>query len=837
MFKRYLAIPIVLLALGIPAFSAITGNVVDEDGKPIAKAKVIATTSDGKRPVNQTIYTDKNGTFSFMPTAKGENSVCLFTAVADGYTFGTGYYQSNERQDLTITLFPAQKLKGKIVDEAGKPLSGADITLNSFQAGNNSGKRCNYHNPSGIGSLGKIVSGKDGSFVLSHLPSPDSFSYGWVNINISKPGRAEIKKNIELKQLSEQVTITDPLECVLQGTLYLPGKTATAPEGLSIGVQFSDSEYGGEVRSASTDKNGRFVFKKLPPTKANVFLQMGNYRSGPDGRPLPPEPASWALPAVTDLQLSSAKETSLDLEMTPGALVKGIVTDKTSGKPIKDAELRIYHAGRPDNTLPDYIQSDENGAFAIRVPAGDVTVAVESIRDPNNYTYFQEGERPSVSFKVADGEEKSDVAIQVSPQENSQSMNDVQSKPVLNGLELTAGTYELLWDTDLSSQDINYNVKYQGDQAKSRIKKLPELISAKPIINAYRFDGAEDDGLLFVVLDESKGTDKGYDTAYIDVNRNSDLSDDQPVKWKVLGDNYQQLSPWLSVQSRQGQPGGDQTNNPIQVRLRTYKSGDYFSIQPERKGTWKGVIDSNKGKIECASIDSNSNGIYGNHMVVKDNLDYESGDWIFADTNGIGRVSTTDLNGPQGIVLNDVIALTGKLYTIQTNEVGNKITIAQYTGQSGTLLVQGKNIAGFNATASSLCITGKSGVYYSYDLSGKPITLPIGKYNISYCGLELSTKSKQNLNLTCEINNKTEIKPNELATADIGGDISVAINPSKKEMALKPGASETLGLVMKIGKNATVRGISSASGESLAPKVKFYNAKGDIVHTTTAGST
>ena len=829
---------VALLALSIPILAAVKVAVINHDGKPVSKAKIIATYSTSKGRETKSFVADSKGKLSIdLPT--GDEFWCSITAIADGYSYGTTDNQPGASNESIITLYPEQKLKGKIVDEDGKPVKDAKVALDCCNAydGNRSNWDFNPYSDELV-KLTVFTTGKDGTFTLAHLPSPDIFKYGSVSLRISAKGRAQIRKNYQLTEIRNKVIITDPLECTVQGTVYLPGKTGTAPEGLTIGVHLASSEGGYETRGSSVGKDGKYSLSELPPGKVNIFLQRENgYRTGPNG-PEPPEIAKWALPMVMGVELPPNQAATVDLVLAPGAIIRGTVIDKNTGKPLKNARLAVHHPGQPQ-VIPDRYITDDKGEFTFKVAAGEVSIEVEGIESESNYIYFQEEDRTPVTCTVADGEENTGFIVKVNPQESSQSMYDAAAKPIPKDLELTAGTYELSWDPEMIGRELECKMKYQGDQAKSRIKKLPDLISTKPMINAYSFDGPGDEGLLFVVLDESKGTGKGYDIAYIDVNRNSDLSDDQAVKWEGASDNYRQNTSWVSLPSHQGKPGGEQASNPVQMRLHIDKSGDqYFRATPERKGGWKGTIDSNKGKLECATFDSNGNGIYSDRLSVLDNFefDWNSFDMLYADTNGFGRLALLSY-GPHALRLSEAVGLAGKFYVIQVNDPGNKVTIAPYTGPTGTLMITCDNVGGLKGTVTGVRLTGKYGEYIFDDCGGQPVSLPTGKYEVYSCCIEPDIKGNTKINVYCSLDPGTEIKAGEQTNLNIGGKITAEINPSKKEIALKPGSQETLGLVMKLGGKTEVYGVNPKDDQSFDLKVRFLDAKGSELATTTAGST
>ncbi|MCE5198010.1 MAG: carboxypeptidase-like regulatory domain-containing protein [Armatimonadota bacterium] len=834
--SRFIAVLIVALALitlasplfaedtATPAASDIflSGTVIDKNGKPVAKAKLTVQVYTQGKEKSEDLVSDKAGKFKSTLALDPKSPYASILALADGYCSSRQYISQQNISNATITLWPGYTLIGKIVDEKGRLLAGAKVDLNGCYAyANNSSVHAELPD-----KLRSVVIGKDGVFKFSNLPYPDDFEYIDANISVSAPGRALIHKSIQKDAMREVVKIIDPLECKLDGTLYLPGKTGFAPEGTGIVIQVP-VDRGSESRSTNVGKDGTFHFTQLPPGKVNVMLS-GNYRG--QGKS---EPMAWALPAVMDVALSHKQAKNIELVMVPGALIKGKILDKATGNGVASARLSINHPGRPENTFPDNAATDDKGEFNIRVVDGQTTITVDGV-DGQPRIWFQYDERPTINVNVAEGEEKSDVALKIDLNQNNECSWDVQSKPVPHDFELKPGTYDLVWDPDVDCSDAVYiSRKYEGDKVNGIVKKLPELASTKAKRLAYPLDGSENDGLLFVVIDESKGTGKGWDTAYIDMNRNGDLTDDEPVHF-IIRKNYNMVkTDWFTAQAHQGLSEGDRTDHPMQIRLEIYGDPNNLYVQIQRKGAWKGTIDSNKGMVNCIAADTTSNGVCSDLGDINDRLDCKCiGDSIFVDLNGFGRVVATSWS-PHCIDLNKITKVADSFYIIKVSPVGNRITVEPYTGDLGQLVVRGVNIQGRRASTESMSVISKTGYYSFSNCDNRPITLPAGKYNISSCEMTLDTPNK--LNVTCSPDSSVTIDADKMSMVTIAGKLSLAINLADKELILKPGVSNTISWDIKVGGKTTVSAFGD-SNQSNPPKVKFLK-NGKLLYTTTAGYT
>lgn len=819
----------------------IKGVVVDGKGKPVRNAQVVGVTyMIGKSgwdsmPGSTKASVDSTGHFTFKPKAKSDVGYYVVVATADGFACGSASFRAEDpkREDeLKITLKPGYTLKGKVVDENGKPLSGAKVAVEGCYGYGSGGPGDNI--PGNVAGILESISGKDGKFTISRLLKPSNYQQFYVSLSASKKGRAMVQKSFNVHdstdEISGGVTIKQPVECSAQGVLYLPGKVGTAPAGVSIAA-LVPSQYGWQPRMCTTDKNGKFHLDALPPGKTTIVLGPTGYKMDKDGKRVRADEQPWVLAAVvTDLKPKQLA--NLQLVAEPGAVIKGRVVTK-KGDVAKQAALVINDRCSPKGGLErewHTIVADDKGEFTTRVASGDVGVAVQ--RWQNNW--FNSDEMPKVELKVADGEDKADIALTIDPAEQQASRIDYQksSKEIPNDFELKPGTYELAWDAGVDCSDAAQSYSMMDDaKIKSTLKGAPKLASTKAKYFACRFDGSGDDGCLVVILDESKGTGKGYDTAYVDVDRNWDLSDDKPITFATPKSYRQIYTDEFSMPLRQREDGGKVSERAVQARLTIYGDGsNYIQATVTRKGAWKGTVDSSKGKIECAVIDTSCNGISGEAEQFKDDGNPSNeGDYIFFDTNGAGGVIPYPY-GSHGAMLYRVTKVGSKFYNITVNNLGDKVTIAPYTGEMGTLLVRGTNIQGLKASADSLAATSTCGNYSVQNCGGKEVSLPVGKYHVNSCALIVKSADSRKLSMGCQLNSAVDVKPNAKSTVDIGGKLSMAIDPDQKVLTWTPGTN-TLTWVITLGYNVTLNSIGDRNNSSNTPIVKFFNNKGKLVYT------
>lgn len=788
-------------------------------GEPAPRATLEVTFTPG-RPA-ESVVMDDNGEMRY---GQPSSSTTQVTVIADGFAYRSARVEGGE--PITVTLRREAKTTGRIVGEDGKPVAGSTVLISSLYFDDGNGRYEDMSADGGRSHGPHIVTDKNGRFALHHLPPASEYRYGNISLEVTKPGLATIHIGSGLQDLSKKLTITQPRECRISGVLYLPGKSATAPVGTDLYAMVTGKNT--ESAHAAIGAGGKFEFTKLPPGKASVFLTPG-YDTGAGNYKAPRE---WTL-RKKDFVLAPASKQQIELEAIPGVMISGILKDKDSGKPLPKASLQVTSDAIPPNMGWTNAFTDDKGEFRFRVPSGKVKIAVESVIRDQRSAYIDPGQQPTMDITAEDGKDQAGLVFEMVLADAGHEYDEYISGTVPADFELKPGEYNLTWDPNLKSgADIWTDPPHADDKAKSHMTKLPTFKSSKPRFYAFPLDGADFDGYILVAIDESKGTGKGFDTGYVDANRNGDMTDDQPVSWKMK--DYDQHSPWIATTCRQGPAGPSQTTNPAFIRLALYgTNGEIIGI--DKKGAWVGQIETNKGKVPFASVDMNADGIYGEQPLAGPPplVPRKLCDSVFVDSTGHGSVVVSSYSGSQQIDMQKACILGKRLYDIVVTPTGDKVTIAPYAGPTGRLKITSSKIAGADALVSSASLTGDAG-NFRFDSVTDPITLPVGNYKLGSCQLQLKAKSGNTLQLYCEVKMSASVEAAKETPLTIAGDLNMAISPDQKEMRMKPGTSCGLHWVIKIGDKVTV---SSLSAGQERPTVNFLNKAGKLIYSTKAGST
>jgi hypothetical protein len=365
-------------------------RVMDSAGAPIPRAKLVRSWMAHSRP-DETV-TDDKGEYrieGWQPDAKNEKE-CNVNVLADGYAYWSRYVHPERERRVVIKLQPERLFRARIVGDDGAPLGGARVITEDA-----TGKMKNGDEFSFAGfdmPVVRTISGKDGSFELHHLPNITSAKSALITLTIDAPGRARIERRAyDVAKLAKSGKITLPRACSVQGTVRPPdGKKLLDDLLLTMKLTEDGPPTYESERSVGIDKEGRFKFDNLPPGEATIVLWTQHRRT-----------IGWSLPAVQPLRITPGEVKNLELAGATGAVISGIVRDKTTGNPIPGAALTVEDPGNPRG---NWWVTEKDGTYSIRVAPGKVTVYVDFIWAGDKQVKYDRKE--GITVEVADGQDK-----------------------------------------------------------------------------------------------------------------------------------------------------------------------------------------------------------------------------------------------------------------------------------------------------------------------------------------------------------------------------------------------------------------------------------------------
>lgn len=257
---------------------SIAGTVVDPDGKPVAKARVMAQSGEliaTADPRYDGVVTGADGTFELRNVAAGRVHL---VAHHDEYVAGSAEIDNlgNDVKGVTIELKPGGVIAGKVVSESGAPVPWASIVarpkggLNNRQlAGQTRGGR----------------SDKDGAFELKGLPrsqlnlvaSTDEASSELVAVDLSGRERAEVEVVLSITGSIAGKVVDGEGEPVaeVQVVLMPDWTSGLDQERFALrNVQTRTTGGGGDFRFGGLEK-GKFILRPGRDTSNPAFWQSG----------------------------------------------------------------------------------------------------------------------------------------------------------------------------------------------------------------------------------------------------------------------------------------------------------------------------------------------------------------------------------------------------------------------------------------------------------------------------------------------------------------------------------------------------------------------------------
>ncbi|MHC4777899.1 MAG: carboxypeptidase regulatory-like domain-containing protein [Planctomycetota bacterium] len=321
---------------------AFGGRVVeDHTGRPIPGARIRAWTGSIGFPPHQdfpneetaSARTDETGAFHLRGLPRGQSFIV--TAQAPGFEHGRFIeYDEKDRRGFLIRLRPGCRLRGRVIDEAGKSVRGALVFVFHFDDADLSFSERpmedliraplpsletfaqSVTDQAGRYEIDSVHPGSDGSFwVAAHGPgggrgiaeaSEDPEHPGGFLADVRIPGCASLFLFARLPdgtpQDSGRVYLFSPLRKPLLDQL-------------------------GNPRGGETGEDGRLTISSLPEGRFHVHLWPEDCR-----------------PVAREVLLERGKTTRLVIDLESGLSLEGVVVDR-SGKPVAEADVTANPGG------------------------------------------------------------------------------------------------------------------------------------------------------------------------------------------------------------------------------------------------------------------------------------------------------------------------------------------------------------------------------------------------------------------------------------------------------------------------------------------------------------
>ncbi len=363
-----------LFDIQVPAAEKLAGRVIDEEGKPVAGAKVTVIASESlfeteARFVSET-RTQPDGSFS-LPDAPG--GLRVLTVRAPGFV-PFNRTQLEPKSEEKVTLRRGGAIRGSVVDAGGKPAAGAVASIEELAVETDAG----------------------GNFRLSGVPAgthalqaiwKEDFAAHKENVRVKKGEEIEVPLKLSRAAAISGMVIDEGTRKVIAGARV---SASAAPAFPFAG--------GRGQRSARTDAQGRFRLRGLAPRPYVVEGSKEGYLSA----------------SIAGVTAGTAAPGTAHLALPRAASISGRVVDE-KGQAVTGARVRItremgmrgilrgsfnpasFFGGQGVLTGPD-------GSFRLRQLAAARNLALEAAK-----TGYATARKPGVWLKA--GEAVRDVSL------------------------------------------------------------------------------------------------------------------------------------------------------------------------------------------------------------------------------------------------------------------------------------------------------------------------------------------------------------------------------------------------------------------------------------------
>ena len=333
---------VILSVLAIPGLATVSGRVLDEQGQPIAGARVFLEAGLFADVEEGTITAD--GTFAFNDIPPGLIGVFAY---ADGNAFGGGSINvtaTDEPRPLEIRLRSAGTLSGVCEDLKGKPVEGAMITRVGI-VGDKIGIPL-----AKLTALGFKLPTSDasGRFTVSYLPSG-----ALVDLKVGHVRYAqEAVKDVSAGKNDIKVTLSDGV--LLSGEVFARTENATVA---NADVVFRNAQTSDTALSRS-DSRGAFALKLKPGHY--VFQATSAKHQSP----------AWERLTITGEQPT----VNLRVNVLGLGTITGVAKDVRTQAPVEGAKFVLQAGG----STAQIVRTGPSGKFEISAAEGENILTLDS---------------------------------------------------------------------------------------------------------------------------------------------------------------------------------------------------------------------------------------------------------------------------------------------------------------------------------------------------------------------------------------------------------------------------------------------------------------------------
>ena len=327
----------------------------------------------------------------------------------------------------------------------------------------------------------------------------------------------------------------------------------------------------------------------------------------------------------------------------------------------------------------------------------------------------------------------------------------------LTAASLTPGVYRLKWDNRPASQDSLWSV-YRQEQAAIFLSKPTERI--RGAVSNRALAGPFWGDSFRICLDESKGSGKGYDTAYIGTGSVyiTDVDCRKMVKIPLVARNGGLYATAFAADVPAGRRNAAPARRLFDIAARVQpdgRGGVTGKAWIYIRGAWHGRIKTDRGYVPV-------------RLMEKEGF----GQW---QTVIMGRADNSELDEPTSLSLLHIggaITFDNELYSLRVSPKGDSLSIQPYGGPTGVVRVRAVDGYGRPVRKASMFV---GNLRYSCS-QGRKVMMPVGNYDEVTFNLQVGDR----LNLFTIYPSLPRLTIRKGAqTIDVGGPLSLGLEVGK----------------------------------------------------------
>lgn len=381
-----------------------------------------------------------------------------------------------------------------------------------------------------------------------------------------------------------------------------------------------------------------------------------------------------------------------------------------------------------------------------------------------------------------------------------------------------------------------------------------------------------------LILDESKGTDTGYDTAYvirnapkrgtIDLGKAVKVALTRTATTTTARTAVSLRVPTLTTTTATTTTSATTTRTP--VRLLTSRNYTYLqtaSGQPlptmdvpvgpvgtqqmkkaavsvrvtlqgvDEKapklpsaatltllGGWAATVKTSDGEVVIKAQNSNSNSTFSD-------LSTEANRYGDSITVDFGKRVGAAASGLTRVYIGKACQYDGKFYEANVTPVGDKVTIRPYSGGTGTLKI--KALDGMNANPESFTVTasGTMGSFSFSSANGTDFVVPAGDYTVSTVIYPKQTATgTSRVYIRCASKSPVKVASGQTVRLWAGGEVGMQIEPATDVVKATTGKDLKVALAFTAGSDKV-----SGVGGGRKAAVSIADETGKVVLSGEAG--